>query len=402
MTQEQEILSILRGLNACTLPGEGVSRFSYTPEYKKAAGWLREYMAGLGLSVREDAVGTLYGRWAGSADALPPVMTGSHLDTVPHGGGYDGAAGIACALAAISALRREGYAPRRPVEVVAFAEEEGTRWADSMFSSRFICGRLPPGWREQKDSAGITVAGALGEYGLPADPPPAGPLPFCFLELHIEQGPVLWRAGEDIGAVAAIAGMRNLEVSVHGGAGHAGTTPMELRRDALCLASQLILEIRGLASRRGPGTVATVGRISVVPGAANVIPGSAEFSVDLRSGEEETLAALCKDIEDACAAAGKDGFRTEVRETFREAPVALSADLCGEIRRAAEALGLRVREMTSGAGHDSMVMASACPTGMIFIPCRDGLSHCPQEYASPAQLSAGADVLAAVLREAAS
>jgi allantoate deiminase len=400
MTEKTEILEILEELNNCTQPGLGISRFTYTPEYKKAAGLLKTRMKAMGLTVWEDAVGTVYGRWEGENPALAPVMTGSHLDTVPQGGKYDGAAGIACALAAVSALKKEGFSPKRPVEIVAFAEEEGTRWPDSMFSPRYISGSFPMELLEQRDPRGIPLRQALKDYGL--TPPAVSPKKRdigCFLELHIEQGPLLWHSGAQIGVVTTIAGMKNIEVTLQGKTGHAGTTPMDMRQDALCAAAELVLSVQKLAEACGRGTVATVGRLQVLPGGTNVIPGQVRFSVDLRSNRPDILEELTEKILSVCHACP---LTKEAVISFCEEPVSLHKGLEQKIEDAAEKLGLSTQRLSSGAGHDSMVMASFYPTGMIFIPCRDGLSHCPEEDTSPEMLSAGADTLAAVIRDIAS
>ena len=396
---QEEIQDILSEINSCTEPGAGISRFTYSPEYKKAAELLKKRMRGLGLAVYEDEVGTVFGRWEGTDASLSAVMTGSHLDTVPHGGKYDGAAGIACALAAVSALKKEGFVPQRPIEIAAFAEEEGTRWPDSMFSSRHITGVFPASLWEQKDPNGTTLRQALAEYGVQPDQAACKHKIGCSLELHIEQGPLLWQSGTQIGVVTAIAGMKNIEVTVKGRSGHAGTTPMDMRRDALCAAASLIPEIRRLAERYGRGTVATVGRLQVFPGGANVIPGRVQFTVDLRSNRADVLRTLTDEILACCRACP---LTEKATVSFEEMPVALHEGMGNKIEAAAQSLGYSTQRLSSGAGHDSMVMAGACPTGMIFIPSREGLSHCPEEYTSPQQLSAGADTLAAVIRDIAS
>ncbi len=372
----------------------GVSRFAWSPELARANDWLAERLAALGLEVELDAAGNLLGRWqAGEGTA---VLVGSHLDTVPNGGRYDGALGVLAALDVVRRLRAEGIEPRRPLWVVSFNDEEGARFQTGMLGSRAFCADCDledwsrRGVAEAMAQAGfefdaLAAAGRVGEAG-------------AFLELHIEQGPVLERAGADLGVVTGITGILGFRARFLGEANHAGTTPMELRRDALAGAARAVLALRDEARGRGDLT-ANVGVISAEPGGFNVVPGAAELTIDVRSPAAGTFAGLeplVRGLLERIAA--DEGLGLELRETHRKEPVALDPELRKLLEESAHEEGASTLRLPSGAGHDAMILAGHVPAAMLFVPSRGGLSHSPDEYSAPAHCELGARVLARAVR----
>ena len=363
-------------------------------------------MIRIGMSVREDEIGNLFGRLPGTEEGALPVALGSHLDTVPEGGNYDGILGVVGALAAVERLQQEGAVFKNPVEVIVFAAEESSRFNVATMGSKAMAGRAPvEQWCLLKDKQGMTFEEALNACGLKPDQlsevsRKAGEWK-AFLELHIEQGPVLEKEGLEIGVVQAIVGLLGLKVVVKGQAGHAGTTPMVGRRDALVSASHIIQAVQEVGlSESDLGTVATIGEFKVFPGAMNVIPGRVEIWIDLRSIDEESLMrafqTLKDEIADICAEA-ETGASIEV--LYSEKPVPMSGEIVDLLKNICEKEKISYRLMPSGAGHDAMNMAELTNAGMIFIPCRDGLSHHPEEYASPEDMERGIRVLMQALRE---
>ena len=326
--------------------GGGVSRFAWTPELAQANNWLMRRLEELGLETELDPAGNVFGRWnAGEGGA---VLVGSHLDTVPRGGRYDGALGVLSALATVRALRAEQVEPARPLWVVSFNDEEGSRFQTGMLGSRAFCGELDlDDWRRRGVGDAMARAGfdfdrlpqARGVEGVGA-----------YLELHIEQGPVLEQSGEDLGIVTAITGLLGFRVKLLGAANHAGTTPMDGRRDALAGASRIVLELRQEARAREDMT-ANVGIVSVEPGGFNVIPGLAEFTIDVRSptaeGFERAEAFVRETVKRVAA---EEGLGMEISATHRKPPVALDQGLQDELVAAADAEGASYRRMPSGAG----------------------------------------------------
>jgi allantoate deiminase len=373
----------------------GVTRFAWSPELAQANAWLAERLAELGLDAELDPAGNVVGRWeAGQGKA---VLIGSHLDTVPTGGRYDGALGVLAALDVVRRLKADGVEPRRPVWVVSFNDEEGGRFQTGMLGSRAFVGDLDlADWRAR----GIDVA--MAEAGFDFDRLPEARAVEelgAYLELHIEQGPTLEAGGADIGVVTAITGMRGFRARLVGEANHAGTTPMEARRDALAGAARAVLALRDEARTRDDMT-ANVGVIQAEPGGFNVIPGVAEFTIDVRSPTPEGFGRIDRFVRETLQTiAVEEGLGLELRETHRKPPVALDPGLQDVLEGAALAEGARVFRMPSGAGHDAMVVAKHVPAGMLFVPSRRGLSHCPEEFTSPEQCELGARVLASAVRE---
>ena len=374
--------------------GGGVTRFAWSPELARANAWLCERLAELGLETELDPAGNVIGRW--TAGAGKAVLVGSHLDTVPRGGRYDGALGVLAALDAVRRLRAEGVEPRRPLWLVSFNDEEGSRFQTGMLGSRAFVGDLSlDDWRERG------VAGAMAEAGFAFDRlPAAGRVDEvgAYLELHIEQGPILEQSATDLGIVTAITGMLGFRARFLGEANHAGTTPMELRRDALAGAAATVLALRQEARARDDMT-ANVGVIHAEPGGFNVVPAAAEITIDVRSPTPDGFARIDRFVHETLERiAGEEKLGLELAETHRKPPVALDAGLQEVLEDAARAEGASTLRMPSGAGHDAMVLAHHVPAAMLFVPSRGGISHSPDEHTPPELCDLGARVLAGAIR----
>ena len=373
----------------------GISRFAWTPELARANEWFVRRIEELGLVAEVDAAGNVIGRW--DAGEGPAVLTGSHLDTVPQGGRFDGALGVLAALEAVRVLKREGLEPRRPLWLVSFNDEEGARFRTGMLGSRAFVGEVDTeDWRRRG------VADAMAEAGFDFDrlgEARAVDRVGAYLELHIEQGPVLERAGVDVGIVTGIVGLLGFRARFLGEANHAGTTPMGLRRDALAGAARAVLALRDEARERGDMT-ANVGMCTVSPGGFNVIPDVADFSVDVRSPTPDGFARVDRFVRDTLARiAEEEGLKLELEETHRLDPVPLDPALQDVLERAAAEEGASHMRMPSGAGHDAMVLGRHVPAAMLFVPSRGGVSHNPDEYTAPEQCELGARVLARALAD---
>jgi hydantoinase/carbamoylase family amidase len=372
----------------------GVTRFAWSPELAQANAWLLEQLAELGLETELDAAGNALGRWqAGEGKA---VLLGSHLDTVPRGGRYDGALGVIAALDVVRRLRAEGVVPRRPLWIASFNDEEGGRFQTGMLGSRAFVGDLD---LDDWHGRGIPEAMAAAGFDFERLPEARGIDDVdAYLELHIEQGPRLERSGVDLGVVTAITGMLGYRARFEGEANHAGTTPMELRRDALAGASRAVLALREEA-RASEDMTANVGVISVEPGGFNVVPGAAEFTIDARSSTPEGFARLDEVVRSTLGRiAREEELGLGLSETHRKEPVALDAELQALLEEGAAAEGASTTRMASGAGHDAMVLAHYVPAAMLFVPSRGGLSHCPEEFTTAEQCELGARVLTRAVR----
>jgi hydantoinase/carbamoylase family amidase len=371
----------------------GISRLAWSPPLLEASRWLVQQARALGLDADLDAAGNVVAVWAADGDAL---VIGSHLDTVPNGGRFDGALGVIAGLAALRQLRQSGFQPKRPIWLVSFMDEEGARFGTPMFGSRAFVGEDLQHLGTRTDSDGTRLVDAMSAAGFSLEgvgPARAIDRVHGYLELHIEQGPVLEAQRTDVGVVTHIAGSADLQVVVTGEAGHAGTTPMGGRRDALVGAARMIALIRQVAADDGD-VRATVGTIAVSPGASNVIPARTVFTVDVRATEEAAierfsarLSALIADI------AREEGLEASLDETARLAPLALAGDLQGALAAAAREAGASFTSMPSGAAHDAMVLGRHVPAGMLFVPSRAGISHSPAEYTSADDAVRGAEVL---------
>jgi hydantoinase/carbamoylase family amidase len=377
----------------------GVTRLAWSPSLEQALAWCAGRMADAGLDVEHDAAGNLIGRWgAGSA---PAILTGSHLDTVPSGGRFDGALGVLTGIETVRRLRREGFEPGAPIWVAAFMDEEGVRFATSMLGSRAFCGEPLDGAGAREDADSVTLAAAMRACG--RDVAALGDARAidrvgAYVELHTEQGPRLERERVDVGIVTAITGMRGLRVHLRGAPGHAGTTPMNARRDALVGAARLTTELRDAARRRA-GVVATVGTIAAEPGAPNVVPGAATLSVDLRSADEALLEAAEAEFRALLdRVAREERLDCDLETTFRKAPLQMDAAVTDVLEAAAASVGASALRMPSGAGHDAMVIGRHVPAGMLFVPSEGGVSHAPEEHTDARACERGAAVLAETLR----
>jgi N-carbamoyl-L-amino-acid hydrolase len=369
----------------------------------------REYVAGLmreaGLAVRSDPFGNLIGRAAGRDLQAPAVATGSHVDTVPEGGNYDGVVGTVGGLAAIRRLLARGPLAH-PLEFILFMSEESSRFGFATMGSKAMAGLANlAAWQKAKDPDGRDLPGVFRERGLDAAAIGAaarrpGELK-AFVELHIEQGPVLERERLPIGIVEGIAAPTRLKVGVTGVAGHSGATPMGGRRDALVSAAKAVLAIRAAAEREAShGTVGTVGLLTVRPGAMNVIPGQVEMWVDIRGIDAASIGRAVGEVRSWLEQIAEEDHTALAVETLTaDRPVPMDPGVVGAIEGACRRLGFPYRRMPSGAGHDAMNMASIAPAGMIFIPCRDGVSHNPDEYAAPEDILAGVEVLTEALHD---
>lgn len=379
-------------------PGQGLTRFSLTAEDRAARGYLRQEMKGCGLSVYEDAAGNLVGRRDGELADAPVVMIGSHFDSVKGGGNFDGPAGVSAALETARVLHERGIKTRYPIEVVAMIEEEGARFSASLYGSRAMAGLIGLAQlQERKDINGISMYEALQEFGFKPDEiaaaeRPAGSIK-AFLELHIEQGPILEAEGLEVGIVQEIVGIHDMKIKITGQQGHAGTIPMHLRADALNGAAKVVAKIAELAVEEGAGTVATVGWMSVKPGGFNIIPGEVEFSVDIRSGKRQHVDNISRRIGEVLQeiTAGT-ALTAELFSLMNVPPVRMAESIVTRQLAICERLGLRHRLMQSGAGHDAMVMAGITEVGLVFVPSLDGRSHCPEEWTDYEQLQKGAEV----------
>lgn len=395
----------MQGLaNYGPVPSGGFSRVYLGAADLKARAWLVAQMQRAGLRVRTDQAWNVFGSWDGTRD-LPAVMTGSHIDTVTEGGGFDGVLGVLGAVEAIRALRESGYQPRRTIEIACFAGEEPVRFGKGMLGSRVLAGRLTTGGADELvDLDGVSLADALRNAG--RDPAKLGaarldPAAYStFVELHIEQGPVLEAAGVPLGVVEVIAGSALARVSVEGVTAHAGAMPMRQRKDALAAASQMVLAVEEEARNAGGGTATgTVGSLRPRPGASNVIAGKVEFEIDLRDRDQKTKAQLYARVRDRVVAiAGERDVQVKWEERADDPPTptdarvrGLLSDLC---RERGEALG-----MASGPFHDAQQIAAIIPMGMLFVPSKGGLSHCPEEWTDPEQCALGVTVLADALQQ---
>jgi allantoate deiminase len=378
----------------------GVTRVAWSAELFRAYDWVGARMRELGLEVEVDPAGNLLGRW--EAGSGRPVLVGSHLDTVPSGGRFDGALGVVAAVHAVRLLKEEGVEPGRPLWIVAFMDEEGTRFDAALFGSRAFTGEDVTQLGDRVDAAGTTLREAMAAAGY--DVAAAGTARRiadvgAYLELHIEQGPVLESERIDIGVVTSIVGLRGYRVRLEGQANHAGTTPMRLRRDAFAGAARIALALRDEARARD-GVTANVGRIAVAPGGANVVPGVADFTIDVRATTAADIAELELVVEETVArVAAEEGLVADVQQTFGLEPVELDPGLVDAVERAAVAERASVLRMPSGAGHDAMLVGRHVPAAMIFVPSRRGVSHSPDEHSTTEHVELGMRVLAGVLRQ---
>jgi allantoate deiminase len=369
-------------------PEGGAYRPLYGPAWAAAVDLVQKWMKDAGLETRRDAVGNIWGRAEGGGTGKS-IVTGSHIDTVRHGGRLDGALGIVAGLTAVQALLKDKGKPRRPLEVVAICEEEGSRFATNFWGSRAITGAI--------DTVDAEIAAAMRECGL--DPTKIATAARddidTFVELHIEQGSVLESARTPLAVVSAIVGTAHLEVTVIGRPDHAGTTPMDLRLDALAGAAAMVQAVESIAKSLGKPAVATVGKLAALPDQINVVPGKVIFTVDLRHSDLGGRRALEQRIRSLCTTISQERrLGLAIRTLQEKPPVAMHPDVRALLARAAKECGVQATELVSGAGHDAQILAARCRVGMLFVPSIGGRSHCPEESTDPAHLRLGTEVLA--------
>lgn len=379
-------------------PSSGVTRLPFTPEDRKAREYIKEKMKEAGLEVREDGVGTIIGKRNSIISDAPTIMLGSHFDSVKNGGAFDGVAGIVAALEVVRVLNDEDIMTKYPIEVVAMNDEEGVRFRGGMLSSRAIVGNVSEEELDISiDDDGISIREAMNNFGIKPDLKNAKREKDsikAFLELHIEQGPILEANDKDIGIVENIVGLATYKVTIDGSAGHAGTTPMNLRADALLAASKAILELNLITKEVDSDLVATVGELYVLPGAPNVIPKSVEFTIDIRSSDGNNIKKSIAKFKEVLKSIDREqGVETVIKETFYAPPVELSTMIKNQIEEEVFLLGYKGLSINSGAGHDAMVMAEYVPTGMLFVPSKGGISHTPEEWTDYEQIQKGVEVL---------
>lgn len=397
----ERLLARIAALGAIgAIPGDGCARLALSDDDRAGRDQVCAWMRELGLTVTIDAIGNVVGTRAGRRPG-PPVMTGSHIDTVRTGGRYDGNLGVLAGLEVVATLNDHDIETEHPLAVAFFTNEEGARFAPDMMGSLVYTGVLP--LDEALATRGIdgkTVGEELARIGYAGSAPVPAAAPRAFIELHVEQGPVLDEEGGVIGGVESVQGISWTEIEIRGVSNHAGTTPMRLRRDAGWAAGSIITFVRELATEFGGDQVATVGRIEFFPNLVNVVPNRAVLTVDLRNTDEARLQAaearLAAHLE---ALRDAEGVDIDARKLARFAPVPFDPEMIDRIERHARARGLPVRRMPSGAGHDAQMMAPLCPTAMIFVPSVGGISHNVREYTQPDHIEAGANVLLSVLSE---
>lgn len=384
-------------------PGMGMTRFSFSEEDRKTRKYIKERMTEAGLEIFEDSAGNLFGRRAGSRPDAPAIMLGSHFDSVKNGGNFDGPAGVVMGLEIARVLHENEVKTELPLEFAALVEEEGGRFGRALFGSRAMTGLVNrQELHSSRDRDGISLGEAMKSAGFDPDRieeavRPEGSLR-AFIEMHIEQGPILEAEGTDLGFVRTIVGIHQQEVEIVGRPDHSGTTPMDMRKNALTAAAKAVLFLDEAARAAGGGTVGTVGKMEVFPGAMNIVPGRVLFTVDIRSSEKEKLEALMTAFEKFLKKIEQEqGVQISMTEKIRVNPVQMSEEMCGLFFAEAEKRGYSSKRMQSGAGHDAMFMASVAETGLVFVPSKGGRSHCPEEWTDYAQIKKGVDVILGVL-----
>jgi hydantoinase/carbamoylase family amidase len=400
--------SIVERLNELAELGRhegGIDRALATPQERAARERFAAWARARHYALRQDAFGNLFARRPGSRGDAKPILVGSHLDTVPTGGAFDGAYGVVGALCAFESLDERNARTEHALEAVAWAGEEGGRFPLGCLGSSAFTGAIQKEHAlSLADTEGITLEKALAstEGGLLPDVPMREDTGVAaYLELHVEQGPVLERDGASLGIVTVIAGQRRYRVTVDGSSGHAGTVPMKQRDDALCAAAEMILAVESAAKSAGGATVATVGRIAAEPGAPNVIPGRAIFWVDVRSDDDAAIDTVETALRAAATLAQSERkVRASIERLEARLPVPMNQQLRACIEHAAETLGVRAINVPSGAGHDARCLAAVVPTAMIFVPSIGGRSHVPDEDTKPEDLELGVAALVESIREA--
>lgn len=380
-------------------PEKGLTRFSFTNEDKKAREYLANEMKVIGLKVYEDAAGSLIGRIDGELQDGPVIMVGSHFDSVKNGGNFDGPVGVITGLEVARVIQENNIKLKFPLEIVALIEEEGGRFGSGLFGSRAMVGQVT---KEQllnnKDETGISMYEAMLSFGLNPDNINEAQRRSenlkTFIEVHIEQGPILEKSKQNVGIVEFIVGIHEFKVILKGRPDHAGTTPMDMRADALDVATKVISQISDLAKNVGEETVATVGVLKVKPGAANIVPSEVTFTVDIRSKSSECIKTVGNEIVKLLNLETDNGdVSFELVDLLKVSPVQLSKQLTDIFSKKANELGFSTRKMLSGAGHDAMVMNEITDVGLLFVPSKGGRSHCPEEWTDYEDIQKGVELV---------
>lgn len=373
----------------------GICRLTLTDLDRQVRDWFKARAIALGCTVTIDDMGAMFARRPGQRDDIPPIAMGSHLDTQPTGGKFDGVLGMLSALEALRTMHEAGYETFAPIEIINFTNEEGSRFAPAMIASGVFGGAFERDWAAaQKDRSGVSFGDALEAIGYRGDERCGAHPLSAFFELHIEQGPILEEENKDIGIVTDVQGMRWYEATLIGREAHTGATPMRMRKNALLGAARMIEAIDAIARRHPPLAVGTVGLIEVKPNSRNVIPGDVFFTVDFRHPQSDVLDAMEAEMNAAFKAMLSDlSIEGTLTRIWDQPPVAFDKTCVNAVRNAAAMSGLSARDIVSGAGHDAAYVSRVAPSAMIFIPCKDGISHNEAEYSSKEQCAKGAQVL---------
>jgi len=373
----------------------GVRRLALTDLDKQARDLFVRWCKDAGCTIGVDKMGNIFARRPGKDDSLAPVMTGSHIDTQPSGGKFDGNYGVMAGLEVIRTLNDFGYETNRPIEVIVWTNEEGSRFAPAMIASGVYAGAFDLEYGlSRKDVDGKTIGEELQRIGYAGERECGGREVAAFFEAHIEQGPILEAENKTIGVVEGVQGIRWYEITVTGQDAHAGPTPMPRRKDALVGVSHMVLAVNRIGMANQPYACATVGMMQVSPNSRNVIPGTVFFTVDFRHPDADTLQRMGAELNAECEKVCRERkLELDFKEIWYSPPVKFNGDCVAAVQKATEELGFSNRRIVSGAGHDSVYMSRVTPTSMIFVPCKDGISHNEIEDAKQDELAAGCDVL---------
>lgn len=397
------VMQRLDALARCSESPDALTRRFLTPAHREAMSQVEAWIQEAGMAVRVDPIANVIGRREGTRPGAPAILLGSHIDTVVDAGKYDGNFGVVAAIEAVAALAQAGHQLAHPVEVVAFGDEEGVRFPSHLLSSRALTGALTPDLLDVADADSVTVRQALATFGL--DP---GRISECargerdiaaYLEVHIEQGPVLQSLGQPLAAVTAINGATRMRVTVKGEAGHAGTVPMRLRRDALAAAAEMVLAVERIGATAGEDLVATVGRLDVAGGAPNVVSGDARFTVDVRSPSDAVRIEALASIKAEITQVSERRHVTSAVKVYYDMPATpMDPQIVDAVANAIAECGHQPVRLASGAGHDAMAIAPRWPAGMLFVRCKDGISHNPAEEITAADAGSAVVALMATIR----
>lgn len=407
MISQKRLAANLAALEKITAAGPGINRLAFSDSDWQGRAFIIALMEAAGLTIRTDAFGNVIGRRAGSQPDLPAIMFGSHADSVPSGGNFDGVVGILSAIEVIQSLNEAAYQTEHPLEVVLFMAEESSRFGTATLGSKAMMGQLTVEKLQQlKDKDGHSLHEVLAARGLKPDAVANAKYAEeikAFFEVHIEQGKVLEHEQKQLGIVTGIAAPTRLKLRLHGQADHSGATPMPLRHDGLCAAAEIILQVEALAAaEKDPAVVGTVGVVRVQPGAMNVIPGEVELGIDIRSicaaAKARVTQKLQESVQTICQ---RRAIPFDLQVLADETPVSLHASVIGLFEQLCQQKAASFMKLPSGAGHDAMHWAHKAPTGMLFIPCKNGISHNPAESATVSDIAAATEILEAAVTAAA-